>query len=323
MSDLLDAMRCDTIDYKRYVDWYKVYLSKKLQDLPPGVVDVLSKVQDVNDKLAAQEFLLRCLHFLVQYIGSHDNVHFAQVEEELKRKGWVQDNPRAMAGCPSDRVNRDMESGSTSAKVTKLVFFGLGVLSFLYDPTLILRQNPSAESTSSSSDGRSSAGSLGASRITAAHCQGSTLKDIIWALNDRTPLSRLRRTAHYGVGREDALLSLNVNYYTLSQLVKVEIEWTETASRHLELDTRNKILRLFRYPSFCALMCGPQQGDNELASPGSLDRCYLNRCVWIRRGTKARCMLANRQEGSSRIYVARPASNPIMPEAKAPISPPT
>jgi hypothetical protein len=44
-------------------------------------------------------------------------------------------------------------------------------------------------------------------------------------------------------------------YYTLRKFVSIKIEWASSLTEHLEFDGRTKILKMFRFPSLCVLMC--------------------------------------------------------------------
>jgi hypothetical protein len=48
---------------------------------------------------------------------------------------------------------------------------------------------------------------------------------------------------------------LLVCFHTLNKCTSIKIEWVDCLSLHLEFDSRTKILKLFRFPSFCLLMC--------------------------------------------------------------------
>ncbi|KAH9205991.1 hypothetical protein DL95DRAFT_241707, partial [Leptodontidium sp. 2 PMI_412] len=44
-------------------------------------------------------------------------------------------------------------------------------------------------------------------------------------------------------------------FYTLHNVMKIQIEWVDCLSLHLEFDNQSKVLKLFRFPSICLLMC--------------------------------------------------------------------
>jgi hypothetical protein len=44
-------------------------------------------------------------------------------------------------------------------------------------------------------------------------------------------------------------------FHTLSKVANIKIEWVDISSLHLEFDSYTKVLKVFRLPSFCLLMC--------------------------------------------------------------------
>lgn len=59
------------------------------------------------------------------------------------------------------------------------------------------------------------------------------------------------RSAQYGIDN------------TLQNVDNLRIEWINTLNLHLQLDVRERVLRLFRFPSFSWLL---HQGDYDLSS---------------------------------------------------------
>jgi hypothetical protein len=53
----------------------------------------------------------------------------------------------------------------------------------------------------------------------------------------------------------DTLKSPNLSYYTLTRLAQLEIQWVDSVCQHLEFDSHHKVLKLFRFPSFCGMVC--------------------------------------------------------------------
>jgi hypothetical protein len=64
------------------------------------------------------------------------------------------------------------------------------------------------------------------------------------------------------------LMLSHLNYYTLSRVAKIRIEWVDCLSLHLEFDSSNGVLKIFRFPSFCRIVCS-----------GTLKVTYLSRQV--------------------------------------------
>ena len=44
-----------------------------------------------------------------------------------------------------------------------------------------------------------------------------------------------------------------LSYNTLSRVAQIKIEWVDCLNLHLEFDERRRLLKLFRFPSFCRL----------------------------------------------------------------------
>ena len=56
-------------------------------------------------------------------------------------------------------------------------------------------------------------------------------------------------------GRNDGWIDHSlVRFHTLQKCASIKIEWVESLSLHLEFDRKRKVLKVFRYPSFCFLM---------------------------------------------------------------------
>ena len=60
---------------------------------------------------------------------------------------------------------------------------------------------------------------------------------------------------------QDALQASNLCYYTLTAMANIKIRWVKNVCEHLEFNQREKVLKIFCFPSFCAMMCS---GSSEL-----------------------------------------------------------
>ena len=63
-------------------------------------------------------------------------------------------------------------------------------------------------------------------------------------------------------GSENHLTVSYICFNTLQKVGNLRIEWVNTLNLHLQLDVRERVLRLFRFPSFCWLL---YQGDYDLS----------------------------------------------------------
>jgi hypothetical protein len=56
------------------------------------------------------------------------------------------------------------------------------------------------------------------------------------------------------------LVAHRLSYPILLKVAGIRIEFTSALSMHLELDDKSKTLKIFRYPTFCALVCSGRRG---------------------------------------------------------------
>ena len=162
----------------------------------------------------------------------------------------------------------DTKYSPTSDLLTQLIFMAFGWMSMLYDPDL----NPNPDK-------------LQLSRVTRVklHRQTSNLKTeylhtfeqgfhqlqqpldnlfcvfgMILPSPDRplatgTGYPSSLKPASHDTSSEYLILSF-ISYYTLVKVAKIRIQWVESLNLHLEFDEGARVLKLFRYPSFCRLM---------------------------------------------------------------------
>lgn len=55
------------------------------------------------------------------------------------------------------------------------------------------------------------------------------------------------------------IIASNLNYYILSKVTGIRVVWVDYLSLHLEFDRRTMTLKLFRFPSFCAMLAIPRE----------------------------------------------------------------
>lgn len=56
-----------------------------------------------------------------------------------------------------------------------------------------------------------------------------------------------------------SITASNINYYILSKVAGIRVVWIDCLSLHLEFDRRTLTLKLFRFPSFCAMLAIPRK----------------------------------------------------------------
>jgi hypothetical protein len=61
----------------------------------------------------------------------------------------------------------------------------------------------------------------------------------------------------------DTLFSGNLSYEAMLRTAKIRIAWVDSFPLHLEFDARTVTLKMFRFPSFCAMLAHPQSASSQ------------------------------------------------------------
>lgn len=61
----------------------------------------------------------------------------------------------------------------------------------------------------------------------------------------------------------DTLFSGNLSYEAMLRTAKIRIAWVDSFPLHLEFDARTVTLKMFRFPSFCAMLAHPQSAGSQ------------------------------------------------------------
>ena len=157
----------------------------------------------------------------------------------------------------------DTNYPGTSGLLTQLIFMAFGWMTMLYDPEMA----PSPNELSLSRQTRVSHRAFNTT-VLLSYEQGFALV--------QQPLGRLFRvfgniipqsedtnaelthmlsspTASGPYQSSEYLVLSYLSYHTLSRVAQIKIEWVDCINLHLEFDEGRRLLKLFRFPSFCRL----------------------------------------------------------------------
>ena len=151
--------------------------------------------------------------------------------------------------------------------MNQLVFMAVGWLSMLYDPD----RSPASGKLQIVNDTMGTGRRLRASKIqrfqqdfNQASQPFPTLLRVFGAIIPRiTPPSDMEM--HRLRDREFLTVSY-LSYHTLSRVCKLNIEWVDTLSFHLDFVEQRRTLKLFAFPSFCYMMYTAESEDPMLCS---------------------------------------------------------
>ena len=62
----------------------------------------------------------------------------------------------------------------------------------------------------------------------------------------------------------DTIFSANLSCQAMVRTAGIKIVWVDAFPLHLEFDTRTTTLKLFRFPSFCAMLANPRCSESQL-----------------------------------------------------------
>lgn len=256
-QEFLESIRCFQSCYSPYNDWYLQFLSTKLDSISPEVRQCLPcnnmKSLEANPQ-SEKEQLFRCLGRVADMLYSEKSIALAQIRNALADDGYL-----------DSRVE-------THSAGMQCAFIIVGLLTMLYSPVL----SPKSTLLEICHDTEITKPGTWRNYQVSSDCQqvSKPFKDLLRQFSGHIgpiPGSPASETAWNGNERSplDSLLSTNVCFYTLSKLARVRIIWTEASCQHLEFDMRRKTLKLFRYPSFCALISTLPLDLNQTHSTGA------------------------------------------------------
>ncbi|RSL87984.1 hypothetical protein CEP52_015362 [Fusarium oligoseptatum] len=231
---------------------YFAFLEATFRRIAPDILKITHTTSLVDSSPAGQtQRLYEIVGVIASKLGDGKNhIFLRDLCNELEQRGLVQPEPTIPNGAS--------HSGSgTHTQASQLVFILLGALTMLYTP----RTDPCIGKIQM----RQTFGvALQRRGATTWHTDSQDLPAFGDDITFDDLLGRYSRS-HYGPvpcpstrdpTHEPSLLrSEDLSFYTLAQLLGVRIAWTTSICEHLEFDSRSKQLKLFRFPSYCVLLC--------------------------------------------------------------------
>ena len=228
-----------------YFRWYLRYLEHRLKGLPTALLGLIVSPDPENQRslqVGNAEKVLVFMAAVATLLGSERDLALGDILEKLEHQGLLLNDvePRSQA--------------------VQLVFIAVGLLTFFYDPVLdpndgeLQIRCPDTAGARASRHGTWTSFSQDASHadlpiVTLLRQFGSVKGPIPRTVfNDTEIASALSNTM-------DPLISSNISYFTLTRVAEITIEWESSVCLHLEFDMRRKVLKLFRFPSLCGLLC--------------------------------------------------------------------
>jgi hypothetical protein len=165
---------------------------------------------------------------------------------------------RSREACTLTDINKELEAKglisqnrtlSVASCVNQLVFFAIGWLTMLYDPCM----EPRTDMLELENFIRTSAAPLN-TRILYSFSQNFAsiehpLHTLLCSFGNIIPL------ANRSISQGSQPLGIRyLNYFTLSRVAMIRVEWVDALSLHLDFNEALKVLKIFRFPSFCRML---------------------------------------------------------------------
>ncbi|KAL2671553.1 hypothetical protein Neosp_014143 [[Neocosmospora] mangrovei] len=178
-----------------------------------------------------------------------EHMFLGKLCRELERRTFIQAAPTSH-GTPNPGLENYI-------RASQLIFILFGTLTMLYTP----RTEPS---TGKLQMRQMSGLDLQRRSTTTWHIDSQDFSTFGEDISFDDLLSQYSRS-HYGpvprpsvqdpTHEPNLLRSEDLSFYTLAQLLSVRISWTTSICEHLEFNPRSKQLKIFRFPSYCVLLC--------------------------------------------------------------------
>ena len=158
-------------------------------------------------------------------------------------------------------VNRGLvtEDGTQKSNVQQMIFSAIGLLSMLFAPSTSYSEGIlSIEVPQLLSSQRRASDTWVVSQQPLGDATAS-IGDILRRFSStRGPIAYISGS----MNEIDMLMASSLNFYTLARFGGLRIKWVDSVCMHLELNRREKLLMVFRYPSLFAMLA--QDQDHEI-----------------------------------------------------------
>ena len=237
-----------------YFQWYLRYLRHRLKGVPGGLLRLITPDLEIRQS-PPPEIHPKVLVFLAtiaKLLKSEHQLTLSEIFEKLENQETL------LAGF------------QLKNQAIQLIFIVVGLLTFFYDPVLDpedgvlqIRCPEKAPARVSRNDTWTSYSQdmshIDQPIVTLLRQFGGVKGPIPWTVFNETEISSSLKSPF------DPLISSNLSYFTLKRVANIDIEWVSSVCLHLEFNMRRKILKLFRFPSLCGLLCDKEVDDTFLS----------------------------------------------------------
>jgi hypothetical protein len=236
-----------------------------LDEIPARLIDVTrtSTLTDTSPEGIRQRLYAILLIIATTFASQTGPVVMKQLYQELADHKLVRSIQQPTVDAS---LSEPMSAPSHPPEIAQLVFILIGALTLLYTPVLdpepgLLQMktnnfgfNPERWNTDAwkhmSQDAHSLAEDITLDQLL---CRFSRLPEgPVPNPKTRQPQRRQPQCPH---GDSNILHAEDISFDVLDKLLNIRISWTTSVCEHLEFNVRTKQLKMFRFPSYCVLLC--------------------------------------------------------------------
>jgi len=239
-------------------DWYLKWLCLQISSLPEDEASLLAKDADSGTIRLGENSTFHKTFLAINHISrSQDNLSIEEIQEKL--------------------IEEDIflsDSGSSDVLVVqrRLIFAMLGWQSMLFLPAFDTRRASSLNIYKA--PGQPNSGLVFDDWSVPISLTDRPLAILLKAFGNLLPA---RSSSSNNIASElskqafswTSLSSSDVNAYLLHTLLRVNIQWVDTLSLHLDYEKSTRSLSIFRHPSFCLAMLQSKGAIYSFASTES------------------------------------------------------
>jgi hypothetical protein len=227
--------RTDTLDGA--IEYYH-FFDRSLEARFNSLLDSYREVGCINDVPGVMTFasFQSIASSICTGLSTRKHVSIAELAETLVKNGLVRDEENHFR------------------KIQQLVFTTIGMLSMFFAPSATPVEGVLSIEVPELSSGRRRASDTWVVTQQPLGDGTCSIGDVLRRFSStRGPLYYIDGSATH-LSEVDTLMSSNLNFYTLARLGGLKIHWVDSICMHLELNRREKVLMVFRSPSFCAML---------------------------------------------------------------------
>jgi hypothetical protein len=234
-----------TLVRDKYCSWYIEFLETHLRVILKSHLEpCLEGLEDLPDD-SKPILIYRFLAAVAERLSSRNELALQEVVSELERRHVFK-----TAAPPSHQ----------------LVFIAIGWLTMLYDPDLKFQPEKLQINTKLRTPGQKPL------RTQMYWTFQQDLSQVQQPLNSlfrvfghlipqpEPPPSSVERVPAGNPYYSEYIILSCICYNTLHKVAKIKIEWVDVLNLHLEFDEASKVLKIFRFPSFCRMIYAGEGG---------------------------------------------------------------